>query len=202
MIFSSAPDVVSQWGYWMFFVLSFCEGLPIIGVFVPGQAVAIASGFLARTHVFRLSWVFYTVLSGVIAGDIVAYLLGRKYGMNLLNRYGHYVRLTPGRIARTAALIRQHPGKAIISGRFVGVTRAIIPFLSGAMGLPFSKYIVYNLVAAVTWTVGSIGIGFLFGESIGHLSRRWHSAIYVMMIIIIFIGYRIFLYLERKEPIV
>jgi undecaprenyl-diphosphatase len=198
-LLSPTPDILSQWGYWAFFVVAFAEGLPVVGVFVPGQAIAIAAGFLARTHVLRLGGVFYTILTGVILGDSFAFFLGRRYGMPLLNRFGHYVRLTPERVTKTETLIRNNPGKTIVTGRFVGVTRAIVPFLSGAVGLPFSKYIFYNVVAAVSWTVVSIGVGFLFGETLHHLSRRTHNILYVVTILAIIVGYKIYMYLERKE---
>jgi membrane protein DedA with SNARE-associated domain len=153
----------------------------------------------SRTRVLRLGSVFYAIVTGVIFGDSLAFFLGQRYGMPLLHRFGHVVRLTPERIVKTENLIRNNPGKTIITGRFVGLTRAIVPFLSGAMGLKFSKYILYNVIAAVSWTLGSVMLGFLFGETLSHVSRRMHNIFYVTTILLVIVGYKVYVYLERRH---
>ncbi len=79
---------------------------------------------------------FFLVWFAAAAGDTTGYYLGRWLGRDFLMRHGPRFRITPNVVARVEAIFNAHGGKAIILGRFVGIARAITPFLAGTSHIP------------------------------------------------------------------
>ena len=60
--------------------------------------------------------------------------------------HGPRVGVTPPRLARVDGFFARHGGKAILIGRFIGLVRAVAPFLAGASGLPLRTFLPYSLL--------------------------------------------------------
>jgi membrane protein DedA with SNARE-associated domain len=74
-------------------------GLECLGLPVPGETALLAAAIYAGTkHDFNINAVIVTAAGAAMAGRMIGYLIGHKFGSRLLLRYGYYVGLTPGRI--------------------------------------------------------------------------------------------------------
>ncbi len=164
-IISSLPDLLSGGGYWILGFIVLMEGLPIIGSFFPGHIAIITAGFLVKIGVLNLAWVLLVTIAMTTLGDILGFLLGRRYGYSLLTRYGKYIFLKEEHIEKAKNLINKHTGKSIILGKFSPITRPLIPFIVGANGTHINKFWIYNIIGSTLWVVISILIGYVFGAS-------------------------------------
>lgn len=164
-IINSLPDLLSGGGYWILGFIVLMEGLPIIGSFFPGHIAIISAGFLVKIGVLNLAWVLLVTIAMTTLGDILGFLLGRRYGYSLLTRYGKYIFLKEEHIEKAKNLINKHTGKSIILGKFSPVTRPLIPFIVGANGTHINKFWIYNIIGSTLWVVISILIGYVFGAS-------------------------------------
>ena len=81
------------------------------------------------------------VWAAALAGDSVSFLLGRRLGRDFLLRHGPKVRITPERFARVEDYFSRHGGKTILIGRFIGLVRALAPFIAGSSGMRYSYYL-------------------------------------------------------------
>src|SRR5258708_1008750 len=77
-------------GYVFLFAISVLEAVPLVGTSIPGHTAVIISGFLARIGLFNIWAVLILASLGAICGDMLAFYLGRKYGMQLINRFKPY----------------------------------------------------------------------------------------------------------------
>jgi undecaprenyl-diphosphatase len=68
---------------------------------------------------------------------------------------------------------RQGP-KAVFFGRFVGFARALVPFVAGASEMPYRKFVLYDAVGAVLWTIGFVTLGYVVGAS-WQAAEQWIS---------------------------
>jgi membrane protein DedA with SNARE-associated domain len=57
-----------------------------LGLFMPGETLVLAGGFLAGQGVFDLDVLIVTVSIAAIAGDSIGYELGRHLGRGWLSR--------------------------------------------------------------------------------------------------------------------
>ena len=68
-----------------------------------------------------------------------------------LVKHGPQVQITEERLQQVEGFFDRHGGKAILIGRFVGLVRAIAPFLAGSSGMPLRRFLPYDVVGAGLW---------------------------------------------------
>ncbi|MEF3691607.1 MAG: bifunctional DedA family/phosphatase PAP2 family protein [Candidatus Moraniibacteriota bacterium] len=155
----------SFFGYFVLMLIAMLEATPMFGFFVPGQVVAVGAGILAKFGSLQLMETLLVFSVGAIAGDLIGYYLGAKYGENFILKYGKYFYLKDENFKKTKALIQEHAGKTIIGGRFNSITRALTPFTAGATCVPFYKFLFFDTLGGISWAITFTGIGYLFGNN-------------------------------------
>ena len=191
-IVNNIESIISHGGYTLLFIFTILEGLPVLGMVVPGHIAIIAGGFLARIGSLDLSFVITISLIGAIFGDYIGFYLGRKYGISFIDKVRKYFLITDLHIDKVRNLIDKHTGKAMIMGRFTPATRCLMPFIVGTMHTPVKRFWLFNIIGAVSWVVSSIMVGYIFGAGY-HLAAGYFgkfSIIAVIVTLIIFWGYR------------
>jgi undecaprenyl-diphosphatase len=163
---------VGDWGYLLIFVGTTLESAAFLGFLVPGETLVIVSGVLAALGLLDLPELLVVVALGAMAGDNVSYRLGRNLGRSWLLRHGRRVGLDEARLARVERVYARYGGPAVMFGRFVGFLRPLVPFVAGAAGMPYPRFLGFNVVACVLWAVVTVLIGYVLGESRG-LVERW-----------------------------
>jgi membrane protein DedA with SNARE-associated domain len=63
------------------------------------------------------------------------------------------------------AFFARHGGKAILVGRFVGVVRAVAPFVAGASRLPLRGFLPWSLLGTALWAAALTLVGYAFHQS-------------------------------------
>ena len=170
--------LVASYGYAVTFVLIFLES---VGVPVPGEGILIAAAlFAARTQRLEIAVVIVTAAVAAFLGSSVGYLLGRSAGHALIQRFGGYVGLTPARQRLGQYLFLRHGAKIIFLGRFIAILRAFAGILAGANQMPWRKFLLFNGLGAVVWTMTITLCAFYFGKAFVHLSRPLGVALLVL----------------------
>lgn len=156
-------SIIGQGGYAILLILTLLEGIPVIGMAVPGHIAIVIAGFFARIGTLNLWWVMAISIFGAIVGDYIGFALGRKYGISFIDRIRPYFFVTDVHLEKARVLIGKHTGKAMIIGRFTPATRPLMPFLVGASHTPAGRFWIFNIIGGVTWAVSSILLGYIFG---------------------------------------
>ena len=189
---SNMEILVSRGGYPLLFLVVLLEGLPLIGLAVPGHVAIIAAGFLAKVGLFSLPVVIVISAVAAVSGDFIGFMIGRRYGYRFLDRVRPYLFVTETHIAKARALLSKHTGKALIIGRFTPATRALMPFLVGASEIKAGKFWLYNLIGGLSWSVLSVLFGYVIGSAYGGVSAYFGKAVFAALIVSALIawGYR------------
>ena len=149
-------DLFARYGYAVVFVGVFLEnaGLP-----VPGETALLAGAALSRSGALFLPWVIVTAVAGAIFGDNIGFLIGRRGGRALLERFGSKIGLTPDRLVEFDRFFDKHGAKTVFIARFVTGLRVFGAVLAGASDLPWGRFLLYNASGAVAWatTFGAVG---------------------------------------------
>jgi membrane-associated protein len=134
-----------------------------IGLLVPGDGVVLLAGTTATTP-HRFAALVTTTVLGSLAGESVAYLLGRRYGPRL--RAGRLGRqLGADRWVAAEAFLAGRGGRAVAAARFVAVVHALVPVLAGTLGMSYRRLVGWSALGAVAWSVLYVGIGAAAGVS-------------------------------------
>jgi undecaprenyl-diphosphatase len=156
---------LGAWTYLLVAVMAFLETGAFIGLLAPGETVMLVGGLVAgqgEINVVRLIGLAWTM---AVAGDVTSFVLGRRLGRDFLVRHGPKVSISEERLEKVEGFFARHGGKAILLGRFVGLVRAIAPFLAGSSGLAFRRFLPYDIIGAGLWSSSLILLGYIFWAS-------------------------------------
>ena len=155
----------------LFVILSLCGlGLPM-----PEDVALLAGGFLAHKGITRYPYTLVVSLLGVIAGDNSLYFIGRGVGANLLRYFG-LKKSAPedessSHVDRLHAFMHRHGHLAIFYARFFAGFRAIVYLSAGSLGVPPSRFFIYDLAGAAISVPIVVTLGYVFGEQIERVIR-------------------------------
>jgi len=134
---------LSLWG--PFLILIICGlGLPL-----PEDIVLVTAGMLAQDD--GRSWIPVAVLMwfGVLLGDSIIFLLGRRFGAKLLAWQGTHHLFPPEKQAKVKALFDRHGATVLLIARFLPGLRAPIFSTAGAMHVSYFRFALMDGLAAV-----------------------------------------------------
>jgi membrane protein DedA with SNARE-associated domain len=148
-------------------------GLECLGLPVPGETALLAAAIYAGTKSdLNINAVIFTAAGAAIAGRIIGYLIGHKFGSLLLLRYGHYVGLTTGRIKLGQYLFIRYGAKIIFFAQFVPVLRTLAGPFAGANLMPWRKFVFANAVSSSIWAASYGYAAYWLGGEFERLQGR------------------------------
>ena len=154
-----------EYGYLIVAIAAFAEAMPLLGWFVPGQAIIIVAGAVAATGQLSIWTLILIAIPAGIIGDAVGYYLGRYYGRAFLEKHGARLRITEKHLSKSDSLFRKYGPFALIIARFNFLTRAVGPILAGMAKMRARVFWPINLVGALAWSVAYAALGYAFGVS-------------------------------------
>jgi membrane protein DedA with SNARE-associated domain len=115
-----------------------------------------------------LSLMIATGYVGIIAGDSVMFLLGRKFGKTLKeNPNGFFARVfSAERRARVEQLFTKHGEKIVFVARFMPGVRTPTYFTAGSVGMKYRRFAFFDSVAALASAPVFVWLGYYFGAEL------------------------------------
>jgi membrane-associated protein len=172
---SSASGSLGEWAYLAVPALAFLETAAFVGLLVPGETAVVVGGVVAQRGDVTLPALIVLVWLGAVGGDLVSFALGRRLGRPFLDAHGPRLRIRPEHVQRVERFFARYGGRAVLVGRFVGILRALTPFVAGASQLPLRRFLPYSLLGALAWAATFTVIGYAFAssfESAGEAAAR------------------------------
>jgi membrane protein DedA with SNARE-associated domain len=165
-------DLFARYGYAVVFVGVLLENA---GVPVPGETMLLAGAALAHFGRLSLGWVILTAIAAAILGDNIGFLIGRRGGRALAERYGAPFGLTAARLRQFDRFFERYGAQTVFIARFVTGLRVFGAVLAGGSGLGWRKFLFYNGAGAIVWS-SAIGLaGYSLAYSWATL-ERWIGA--------------------------
>ncbi|MEO3743288.1 DedA family protein [Plantactinospora sp. B5E13] len=165
----------------------------IVGLVMPAEATLLLVGFLAYTGLLRLGPALVVMIVAAAVGDTLAFRSGRRHGPRLrAGRWGR--RVGPQRWQRADAMLSRLGGRGVLAARWVAFARTLVPRLAGSAGMPYRRFLPWNLAGVASWVGGSVLAGYLAGESyetVSHYLGRATGAVLlliVFVVVIVFVG--------------
>jgi membrane protein DedA with SNARE-associated domain len=138
--------------------------------FISEDAACLAAGALAARGKISFEFGIAACFSGIIAGDVLLYWIGRVFGSRFL-RFQFVKRFVSAEaVARSSKWLEKRGAFAVFISRFVTGLRLPTYLAAGFLKTDFTKFILYFVLAAAIWTpilVGSVSLsGGLFQGSV------------------------------------
>lgn len=150
-------------GFWVF-VMSFVESLAFVGILIPGIIILFGLGALISLGAMDMLPIWLWGSLGAFAGDIVSYVIGRRYRSHLAEMWPFSK--FPRMLERGRDYFNVHGPKSVVVGRFIGPLRPVIPVTAGMLGLAPRRFLLVDIPACIVWTPSYLIPGMLFGASL------------------------------------
>ena len=190
-------SIIQSGGILIVALIVFAESGLLIGFWLPGDTLLLGAGILASQGEVSITWLIIAVVLAAIIGDNVGYSIGRRTGHRIFKK-DDGIFFQKEHIEKAEAFYEKHGGKTIILARFIPIVRTFAPLVAGVGKMPRKRFMLFNVVGAVTWGAGIILLGYWFGSKVPHLEEYVH---YVLLaVIVINIGSSL-VHILREEKI-
>jgi membrane protein DedA with SNARE-associated domain len=160
-----ATNSIGAWMYLVVAALAFLETAAFVGLLVPGEIGIVVGGVAAANGKVSLIAMIVVVWIAAAGGDLVSFFIGRRRGRRFLEAHGARLRIRPEHLDRADAFFARHGGRAILIARFVGILRALMPFVAGASLLPLRRFLPLSILGGLTWGAMLTLVGYSFADS-------------------------------------
>jgi undecaprenyl-diphosphatase len=191
---------LGAWTYLLVGALAFLETGAFVGLIAPGEFTVILGGAVAGQGEISLPVILAITWLCAFAGDTVSFLLGAKLGRGFLVRHGQRFRITGERLKMVEGYFSRYGGRTILIGRFIGLVRALAPFIAGSSKLPYRNFAPYSILGTGLWSTGLILLGYFFSQSLSKVTKVVGQGLLVFAIVV---GVAVGLYLAfrfLREP--
>lgn len=146
--------------YLILFFIIFSETGLVFFTFFPGDTLLFVAGTFASIGVINFFWLFLILSLAAILGDSINYSIGKYFGKEVFLKK-HWVK--EENIEKTKSFFEKHGGKTIIIARFIPVIRSFAPFVAGIGKMNYTKFLAFNIIGAIFWTISMLTLGYYFG---------------------------------------
>ena len=160
-------EVFGLLGIW---AIVFAESGLLVGFFLPGDALLFTAGFFASgpesipedLHLSLVPLIIGIVVAA-IAGDQVGYLFGKRVGPALFRRPDSRF-FKQQNVEKASAYFDKYGAKTIVLARFVPIVRTFAPIVAGVSGMDYKKFVRFNVVGGLVWSIGVTMLGYFLGQ--------------------------------------
>ena len=181
--------LIRMYGYWAL----------LVGTFFEGETILILGGLAAHLGYLSLPWVMVVALGGSFSGDQLYFFIGRLRGKDLLAKHHKW----QNHVNKANRLLERYHDLIMLGFRFVYGIRIMTPFVLGMNHrIKTGRFIVFNLVGAVLWSVVISAGGYLFGHALDKFiknMKRYELTIVVAVLVAGAILWIIHRYRENRQ---
>jgi membrane protein DedA with SNARE-associated domain len=142
-----------------------------VGAFVEGEMFVALGGLAVHRGYLSLPAVLLAAFTGSLAGDQIAFHVGRLRGARLLARWPKLRE----RVDRAAARTTRYQGGLMVVFRFIYGFRIALPVVWGMRGVAPLRFLAFDLLGCAVWAATITSLGYLLGSAVeqvlGELER-------------------------------
>src|SRR5262249_3581059 len=175
---------LGAWTYLLVGGLAFLETGAFVRLIAPGEFPVLLGGAVASQGDVSLPLIIAVTWFCAFLGDTASFVLGSKLGRGFLERHGERLRITEPRLDQVDGYFDRHGGKTILIGRFIGLVRALAPFIAGSSKLPYRGFGPYSILGTGLWATGLILVGYFAGRSLDKVTKYVGKGLFVFAIVV------------------
>jgi membrane protein DedA with SNARE-associated domain len=142
-----------------------------VGLPLPEDLTLLGAGVLAHQRLLRLRDVIAVGLAGVIAADWIIYLIGRRYGREMVRHPALSRLLGATRIDVVRGTVQRHGARAVFAARFLLGFRIATFLAAGTFHVPPLGFAVGEAAGAAVFVPAMVTLGFLFSDRAERVAR-------------------------------
>jgi len=178
-------QIIVYGGLFLILAIVYVETGFFLGFVLPGgDYLLFAAGMFCGTQYLDipLGQLLILLVIASFLGDLTGYYKGKYLGTKLFgntnSRFFKNEYLDKGKSFYT-----RFGMWAFILGRFMPIIRTLVPMIAGATKFQFKKFLLFNLLGALTWVLTLVPLGYYLGKMYPELMK--YSFIIVLIFVVI-----------------
>ena len=164
-VIEDVAQALGPWTYALVGVMAFLETGAFVGLVAPGEFTVIVGGVVAgQGEISIVALIGLTWLCCVL-GDTASFFIGKRLGRAFLVKHGPKVRIDEETLKKVESYFDRHGGKTVLIGRFIGLVRAVAPFVAGSSGMRYRQFLPFSVLGTGLWATTFCLLGFFFYRS-------------------------------------
>lgn len=177
--------IIQAGGLLLIAAIIFAESGMFVGFFFPGDTLLLSAGIFIATGKLSFVTVIPVIAIAAIAGDNLGYHIGKRYGRRLF-RKPDGVLFRQEYVQRAEVFYEKHGSKAVLLAHFLPIVRTFAPAVAGVARLNYKKYVIFDAIGDIAWTIILTVIGYWFGTRIPNLDH--YILLTVLLVVVITLG--------------
>jgi membrane-associated protein len=188
-------SILQTGGLALIALIIFAESGMMVGFIFPGDTLLLSAGVLAAGGKLPLIWTIVVVAAAAILGDNIGYQIGRSLGPRLFRKKDSLI-FRHEYIMKAETFYEKYGSKTMLLAHFVPVVRTFAPVTAGAGKMPRAKFILFDAIGDIAWTVLLVLFGYFVGSQIPGIDKY----IEPLLILIVLVFAIPTLYHALKDP--
>lgn len=159
-------NFLGAWTYLVVGLLAFLETGAFVGLLVPGETAMLIGGAVAGQGVINVFLLIAIAWTMAFLGDSTSFYLGHRLGRDFILKHGPKFGITRERYEQVEDYFDKHGGKTVLIGRFIGLVRALAPFVAGSSGMKYRAFAPYSILGSGLQITLHVLAGYFFARSI------------------------------------
>ena len=199
-LIEDVATTLGSWTYLLVGVLAYLETAAFVGLIAPGESVVIVGGVIAGQGEISLLVLIGIVWTAAVLGDTTSFFIGRRLGRGFILRHGPKVKIDESRLEQVESYFERHGGKTILIGRFIGLVRALAPFVAGSSGLAYRRFFPFSVIGCGLWATVFCVLGYVFYESFDKVANVAGKATFGFGVTVALIAGGVIAYRRLRKP--
>ena len=182
-----------QYAYGILFLWVLTEQL---GLPIPSIPVLLTAGTLSAAHKLHASYALGVVVLACLIADSVWYMLGRRFGGAVLKLLCRLSLEASTCVTKTEGYFTRRGPVTLLFAKFIPGFSTLAAPIAGQTGMPYSRFVLWDLAGSVLWGETYLLAGRFFGD-VAKRSERFfailsHFALAIFVVLVLgFMAYRV-----------
>jgi membrane protein DedA with SNARE-associated domain len=148
------------------------------------EAIMLFAGFKVADGRFTMFEIIAAGVAGNVVGSWIAYAIGYYGRVELLERHGKWLHITPKHLAWADNWFERYGGSTVFFSRMVPVVRTFISLPAGVARMPFWRFTFLSTAGIIPWVIAFALAGKGLGDRWDEWQQKLHYADYAVLAMI------------------
>ncbi len=164
-----------------------------LGLPVPSIPLLLTAGTLSATHRVHFTTALIAVVAACLISDSSWYALGRRYGSRVIRVLCKLSLEASTCVAKTEDYFVRRGAETLLFSKFVPGLSTVAAPIAGQTGMPYSRFVLYDLSGTLLWSLSFLLAGRFFGDiakrsqAFFALLSHFAALVFVVMVVGFFI---------------
>ena len=169
-----------------------------IGTFLEGETTVLLGGIFSKLGYMHICMVMLYAFAGTFIGDCTFFTIGRFFGKKIIERFA-FIR---SKTALANKVIKKYGNFIIFIVRFLVGIRVVVLILLGCTNVKMRKFVLFNIINSIVWSIIVSLIGYAFGQFIFVFVsdiRKYESTIIPLVMVCVITLILVYRHVVRKK---